>query len=254
MVATAKNYDIICLQMKGLIPHLEPSLKKDLRSLLADIREAITTNKKVKPVLDSMLPGIFDFRVKAIKWLAEQGEFDLSGSIDTVYTQLEDMRLNSKLETLAENTLFALRCNKKVTRAIMSAGEFAKEKITSGAAALPAITYDQFLASLAFGVPDDETAQRIVDWINASLHIEFIILAAAIINDEKLKVSERVVNELSFLVADAAQEYAAIAIELGFLKPGSENQALLSGQVGKSFVKEQKYLAGLGINDFAENF
>ena len=139
-------------------------------------------------------------------------------------------------------------------KALIGSGDFSEEKFASNALELPTITYGQFLATLAYGVPDDEAAQKIVDWVNASLYIEFIILSAVIINDEKLKVSEKIINELSFLIADAAQEYAAITIELGLLKPRSEIQTSFSEQVGKSFVKEQKYLADLGINDFAENF
>ena len=254
MLATAKNYDVICLQMRTCMPHLESGLKKELSKLLTEIKVVLTTARKVKPVLDSMLPEIFNFRIKSIKWLIEKGDLDLSGMMDEIYPQLEELRQNPKLEILAENILFAVRCNKRVVKAVIGSGDFSEEKFASIAAELPAITYGQFLATLAYSIPDDEAAQKIVDWVNASLYIEFVILSAVIINEEKLKVTGKVINELSFLIADAAQEYSAIAIELGLLKPRSENQALFSEQVDKSFIKEQKYLADLGINDFAENF
>lgn len=254
MLATAKNYDIICLQMRAYLPHLESPMKKELGKLLTEIKDALTTSKKVKPLLDSMIPRVFNFRIKAIKWLVEKDELDLSGMMDEIYPQLEDLKQNPKLEILAENILFAVRCNKRVVKALIGSGDFSEEKFASNAVELPTITYGQFLATLAYGVPDNEAAQKIVDWVNASLYIEFIILSAVIINDEKLKVSEKVINELSFLIADAAQEYSAIAIELGLLKPRSKSQSSFSDQVDKSFVNEQKYLADLGINDFAENF
>ena len=240
--------------MRAYLPHLESSMKKELSKLLDEIKHGLATNKKVKPLLDKMLPRVFNFRVKAIKWLVEEGELDLSNIMDEIYPQLEDLRSNSKLEILVENILFALRCNKRVVKALIGSGEFSEERFATNAIELPAITYGQFLATLAFSVPDDEAAQKMVDWINASLYIEFIILSAVIINDEKLKVSEKVIKELSFLIANAAQEYSAIATELGLLKLHSESQISFSEQVDKSFVKEQKYLADLGINDFAEIF
>jgi hypothetical protein len=253
MLATAKNYDVICLQMKVYMPHLESPMKKELNKLLTEIKDGLTSGKKIKPLLDRMLPRIFNFRIKAIKWLIEVGDLDLSGMMDEIYPQLEELRQNPKLEILAENILFAVRCNKRVVRALIGTGDFSEEKFASNASELPIITYEQFLATLAYSIPDDEAAQKIVDWVNASLYIEFIILSAVIINDEKLRVTEKVINELSFLIADAAQEYSANAIELGLLKR-SENQPLFSDQVDKSFKREQKYLADLGINDFTENF
>jgi hypothetical protein len=254
MFATAKNIDIICWQMREQLPHLASPMKKELGKLTDNLKEALTTREQVKPLLDRMLPDVFNFRVKAIKWLAGEGEIDFSGVMDEILPQLEDLRLNPRLEILAENILFAVRCNKRVVNALIDSGNFSEEKFASGAVELPEITYDHFLATLAYGVPDDEAAQTIVDWVNASLYIELIILSAAIIHDEKLNVSEKVINELSFLIADAAQEYMAIAMESGLLKPPSERQASLSDQVDESFLQEQKYLAESGINDFAKNF
>jgi hypothetical protein len=254
MLATAKNYDIICLQMRACLPHLEFSMKREFGKLLTEIKEGLTTKKKIKPLLDTMLPRVFNFRIKAIKWLAEEGELDLSSIIDEMYPQLENLRQNPELEILAENILFAVRCNKRVVEALIDSEEFTEEKISSNVIELPAITYGQFLATLAYGIPNDEAAQKIVDWVNASLYIEFIILSAVLINDEKLKVSEKIINELSFLIANAAQEYSAIATEIGLLKTHSDSQTLFSEQGDRSFLKEQKYLADLGLNDFAENF
>lgn len=254
MLATVKNYDIICLQMRAFLPDLQSPMKKELGKLLSEIKHHLETNKKVKPLLDSLLPRVFNFRIKAIKWLAEAGELDLSKIMDEIYPQLEELKQNAKLEILAENILFSLRCNRRVVKALTASGVLSEKRSAINAIELPEITYEQFLATLAFSIPDDEAAQKMADWINASLYIEFIILAAVIINEEKLKVTEKVINELSFLIANAAQEYSAIAIELGLLKPRSASQTSFYDQVEKSFVKEQKDLADLGINDFAENF
>jgi len=93
--------------------------------------------------------------------------------------------------------------------------------------------------------------KKIADWTNASLHIEFVMLAAAIIKDEKIKVSDKTINELSFLVADAAQEYFALATEFGILKTKANQKSFSNQLFDKNFVKEQKTLADIGIEDLA---
>lgn len=155
---------------------------------------------------------------------------------------------------MAENILFALRCNRRVVEALTGASDFSEAALSSSVSQLPTITYEQFLATLVFSVPDNDTAQTIVDWINSSLYIEFIIVAAAIINDENLKVSDKIVNELAFLIADAAQEYSATATESGILKPRSTAQSFTHSTFDNKFIKEQKQLADLGLNDFDETF
>jgi hypothetical protein len=254
MLATAKNYDVICLQMSNQMSHLESPMKKETAKFLAEIRAILTAGKKAKPNLDAMLPNIFNYRFKAIKWLVEDGEFNFANIIDEVYPQLEEFKENPKLEILVENILFALRCNKRVVDSVISASGSNEGELEMSIAAFPEINYEQFITSIALGIPDDAIAQKLVDLTNSSLYIEFITVAAYMIHSEHLKVSDKFINELAFLIADAAQEYSAVATELGILKPRTRNQFAFSGQIDKSFVKDEKYLADLGINDFAKNF
>lgn len=253
MLATAKNYDVVFLQMRTYMPYLDPLMKKELNNFMAEIEAGLISNKKMKPFIDSILPKVFNFRVKAIKWLIEEERLDLFGVIDEIYPQLEELKQNPKLEILVENILFAIRCNEKVVQRLIASNEFSGEDFASDASKLQIITYSQFLATLAFSIPDDSTAQKIVDWVNASLYIELVILSAVIIQDKKLKINNRAINELSFLIADAAQEYSAIATELETLNPSSESHAIISEEIDKSFIKEQTYLAEIGMNDFAKN-
>src|SRR5437764_13627 len=127
MMPAVKNYDIICLQMRNYLPRLETPLKKEMNQLLAQFRSALASGKSIKPGLDNLLPHIFNFRIKAIKWLMEDEEFDISGSIDEVYLKFEELKNNPALDILAENILFALRCNRRVVQAMFGAGSLAKE-------------------------------------------------------------------------------------------------------------------------------
>jgi hypothetical protein len=254
MLATVKNYDLICYQLRNnLYSQLENPVKKDIDKLSKEITNILNSGKKIQSQPVDILALLFNLRVKAIKWLSQNNNFDYLAVLSEVSSQIEEIGENRKMEILRDNILFALRCNRRVIESLFSAGE-QSENLNIDFSQLPDINYQQFLASLAFAIPDAETAQKIVDWTNASLQIEFVMLAADIILDEKLKVSDKSINELSFLVADAAQEYSALATEFGILKTNAKQQSFSNQPFDKSFINEQKTLAEIGIEDFASNF
>jgi len=254
MLATIKNYDLICYQLRNnLYSQLDNPLKKDIDKLSKDITNILHSGKKIQFQSVDILAQVFNLRVKAIKWLSQDCDFNYLEMLTEVSNQIEEIGENKKMEILKENILFALRCNRRIIESLFSTGE-QSENLNIDFNQLPDISYQQLLASLAFAIPDDETAQKIVDWTNASLHIEFVMLAADIIRDEKIIVSDKSINELSFLVADAAQEYSALATEFGIIKKTANQQSLSNQPFDKAFVNEQKKLANIGIEDFASNF
>lgn len=253
MLQTTNNYEIICFQMWANSAILKPALKKELDEILSNIRVFLINKNTVKQHLNDILPSVFNFRIKAIKWLIENDTSNPSEILDEVYLKFEELKKNNIFGILIENILFALRCNKRVVGEYAGTGNFSVKSFKAYASALPAITYEQFLSSIAFNVPDNDMAQKFVDWVNSSLYIESIILSALIIKEEKLNVEDEVINELSFLIADAAQVYSAIAVELGVIKTNSKNHPAFTFQIAEAVIKEQKYLAELGINDFAES-
>lgn len=254
MITTAKNYDVICFQLRNnLYAQLQNPLKKDLNCLSTDIKKLIISGEKIKAQPVDMLSQVFNLRIKALKWLSADTNVDYLEMFNDIFPQIEELRADKKLEVLTDNILFALRCNKRVVESIIKASEFSPDTFTSKLSQLPDITYPQFIASLAFANLDDETTQKIVDWTNASLHIEFVLVAADIIKNEKLKISDKTINELAFLIANAAQEYAALATELGILKSLSTRKSFSNVSFDSSFIKEQKQFANTGLNDFAAN-
>lgn len=253
MLTTARNLDILCLQLRNHYPLNDDPLRKDLDKLLSDIEYGITTGEDIKPLIDNTIAKIFNIRIKAIKWLFEQKEFDFNSMYDDIYPQFEELKLDSRLEVLAENLLFALRSNKRVVDALISSVDFSQATIELHAPNLPFLTYNQFIAAIAIGIADDIITQKIIDWTNSSLYIEFVVVAAFIIKDEKLKISKRIINQLAFLVANAAQDYSAIATELGIIKLGPKRQSTFQFTFDNDFILEQKNLADLGLEYYAAN-
>ncbi|GAB4199635.1 MAG: hypothetical protein Fur0023_02110 [Bacteroidia bacterium] len=255
MLAAVKNYDLICYQLRNnLYSQLENPLKEYMDKLSKDIINILTSktsNKKIQTV--KILEQIFNLKIKALKWLSQNNNLNYLEILSEVSKQIEEIGKDKKMQILKENILFALRCNRRVIESLLGTGE-QSENLNIDSAQLPDINYQQFLVSLSFAIPDDETAQKIIEWTNASLQIEFVMLAADIIRDEKIKLSDKLINELSFMVADAAQKYFAIATDLGILKSKAKQQLFSNNSFDKDFVNEQKALTEIGIKEFASSF
>ena len=254
MTVSAKNYDAICFQLRNnFYSQLQIPLRKDLNRLSNDIKAIVTSGIEIEPQLTDMLSQVFNLRIKALKWLSADVNFDYWETFKDIFSQIERLKSDKRLEVLTENILFALRCNQRVVESIISSSELSPDTLISSLAQLPDITYQQFIASLAFANLNDDTTRKIIDWTNASLYIEFVLVSTDIIVDENLKVSDKTINDLAFLVADAAQDYFALATELGVLRSRSTRQSFSNLFFEVGFVKEQKQFADLGLDDFALN-
>ncbi|PBQ33904.1 hypothetical protein CNR22_19645 [Sphingobacteriaceae bacterium] len=248
MLATAKNIDVFCLQMKNHFEELDHPLQKEVSGLLDSIKRIVGSSSPIKKHVISALPQIFNLRIKGMIWLIEEGELDFSNIIDEVYPQIEKLKNNPRLEILAENILFALRCNKKVVEKLSTIEGFSEESVGKSVSQLSSITYEQFVTGIALSIPDAEATQKFLDWINSSLFIEFVATAAVIIDEENVQASPENINELAFLISDAAQEYIALATELGLLKTESTPNSRSQLNFDSTFVLQQKAIADEGFN------
>ncbi|MEZ5023767.1 MAG: hypothetical protein R2728_11000 [Chitinophagales bacterium] len=180
-------------------------------------------------------------------------DFDLSISIEKIVPEFEELANNTVYASLAESILFALRCNKRVLAALTTNIEQSGQNLANNLAELPPITYQQLLSSFAYVA--DENAQNWLDFVNNSLLFELIILTTAIIEDSQdINVTKKFITELSSIVAESAQEYVAIAYELGILKRNHISGFDSNEVFDKEFIKEQNQLADFGLQDFAENY
>lgn len=254
MTALAKNYDVICFQLRSnLYSQLEHPLKTELNDLTNNIKSIITSGKKLQSQPAEILSEIFNLRIKALKWLATSSNYDYPKMLTSIVEQIEKLRSNKRLEILADNILFALRCNQKVIISLAGENDLISNINSSNVSKIPDITYSQFITSIAFANINNDVAQKIADFTNTSLHIEFVLAVVGIISEENLHVTDETINDLAFLVSDSAQEYYALAIELGIIKLSSaKNFQVLASD--NDFIKEQKELADLGLKEFEESF
>ncbi len=196
-----------------------------------------------------MLAQLFNLRVKAIKWFAANTTLDYADVRKEVASHVKTMD-DDRLEVLKENLMFAVRCNQRVFDGIVLHASESEEKVLPAFSEISDLTYDQYISALAFSLPDEVWKN---DYLHASLQAEFVFIAADIIEEPGMEVSDQLIDDLAALVADAAQNYFALSVELGFVKQQeSVPQPALSNDEG--FIAEQKELAELGLDEFAKNF
>lgn len=254
MLAPALNYDFICYPLKTqYFDRLDDKLQSEIEKLFSTVEEGLTSDQDIKPFAVSQIKNLFNLRIKAIKWFLEDNNVeDLGQTIEDCYHDFDSLNENSKLIFFVENLKFALRSHKRVADAFVEHAEISQTAVENELkASFLEITYEQFTTSIALGVPDEETAQRIIDLIGASLLVEFAAIAAGILVDKKIDISENKASQLTSLTGNAAQEYSAICYELGLLKRHKSGQTNIQ-LFDNSFIEEQQDLADLGLDDLME--
>ncbi len=251
MVAIAKE-NILMFQLRNnLYSQLEIPLQNAIELLSNDIKTLLLSDKKIERQSEEMLAQVFNLRIKALKWLSVNSDNNILEVIKDITPQIEEFSENPQLETLTENILFALRCNKRVAEGVIGMqlknNQIENSTNVAGFGMLD-IDYNVFKASLQY--INDAFSEKIRAFVNASLHIEWVILATDIISESKMVLSDEKINELCFLVVDVAQEYTALAMQLGYLVPRSKKIEEESVDFEVDFIKEQKELADLGLEDW----
>lgn len=257
MLGAAKHTDVICLIMRNSIPHLDFSLQKEIKTLIDDLKSILQLENDLKVSFGSLLPQVFNFRIKALQWISANDQ-NLLSHFDGVTHSFEPLLLDPHLNILGKSVIDALHQNQKVLNSLLYKNAISDSALSSSFSRIPDITYQHLLASISFSVPDS-TAQKILDWINASLYIEAISLCAIVIYDEELNVSKNQINEMAYLIFDAGNECEKLSIESGLIRPipasehnRSEDAELLQGiqnliSTGSSFdfLKEDEELYSL---------
>lgn len=252
MLAQAKNLDNICFQLRNnLYSEIDHPLKKELDAICQDIKATLLSAKTLKVLPTPIIKSLFNLRFKALLWLSKENNMDYLQMVEDVMQKLDEKQDHQELATLVENLRFSLRCCEIVVDSLTTneaSGNFqeAFEK-------MPEITFDMYFAILSMSYPDDKTVQDLFDWTNASLNIEFGLLAVDIIKSENLKLSRKAIFDLEFLVANSAQEYYALAVGLGIVKLSNEYPSSPEIKYDKSFIKEQQALAELGLSEWSKN-
>ena len=201
-------------------------LEKELTTLLKKIiflfenYEKDTLFKKV----GSLVPAYFDFTNTAIQSLAKKKNLsELQNKVVMDFQEMEEEQktIHPKLEVLISNLLFAFRTKKRVLSHILSAQnenrtyqkEVTQETIIEEVAKEP-ITFSSLVSHLT--LMPNEFSQNYIDWLSASIRVEIVFLSVAMLKNDELTLSDEMIDELAFLVAQQSQLYYALSVQLEF--------------------------------------
>ncbi len=244
MTTIESNKALISLQISNAYNLASPFLKEHV-ALVDSIKQVLTDGNNILHEFTRLYPSVFALRLKGIAIVSDNKSIDYTTLFTTVYEQTHELGINKSLEVLVENTLFALKCNKEFKDSLPVKKSPTPDQLK--------LTYDDFLLSIN-SQNTIELAEKIITLIHLTLSIELVLFSLHIIDDAPTIVSEKTIDELASIVADAGQSLSSIAMELGIIKtPYYAGQELpdLAMEYDEEYIQEQKELAELGIADFA---
>lgn len=252
MFGLAKNYDALCNYLR-VVDNLDSPIRQELEGFLVSIRTDLYDGTPLSENIIKRIPAIFELRIAALKWLATEQANVIELFDSDVYPYFEKLTQITRLSALAENILFALRCNKKVLNAILNI-DIDQSLPDNEAINLPTISYQQFETAILLSSPNEKQTKAILELANSSFKIEYVICAAAMIHDEKLIVSSEKIDELSAVIIDAAQNYSALSAELGLIPSKKVTNHDTEVITDAASLQEQKNIAEADFNSFAHNW
>ncbi len=196
------NLDFVFLDLKQHSSSLDKEIFKDFKKLERLINNALTSRKKLDTDLHLISPQLFSLRIKAIDWLSKEKQ-DINFVLDEVYPSIEKIGENRRLKKVGYHIAQSLTYNRKLVSFFSDAGVLSEKSMESVSAAN--FAYSSFVIALQFMPP--QISRLLMGIMNASLKIEFISIAAIMVNNEEIKCSDLKVLQLTALASDTSIEY-----------------------------------------------
>lgn len=251
MSIAAKTYEFVTLELHAHRVELEPVFRNQFETLFARIREDLINGRDVDESCNELLESIFAIRIKALIWLSRQSDFKLADILLEVEQLVNELSNQNNLEGLSENLGFALRTVRRVTNGLIAkVPELGTKEGAAALSQLPEIDYWTYYDMLSISIPNGELLENIMEWVDSSLELEYAILAAILLHEENLMVGQKIIDDLAILMALAAQDYGAYAVELGIMPMhSSKRNKEYPIPEDSDFIKEQQLLADSGLED-----
>lgn len=256
MQLMASNIEFSCFYLFVNYNGLDNSLKREFDDLLSEIEATILSGKEIETRIPLSFNKVFRIRILALKAILRDEESILD-LFDESYPYFEDLANDEKMNLLGENILFAIRSNIRVAKAIFSSPSFSQQDLENGMNEFQDKIFEleQFISLFSLSTPPAGITHSILDWLKASLTLEYIILSAAIIKDRKLVVTTATIKYLARAIADATHNYNAIAFEMGILKSSTGyHPERVVDSPDQEFIIEQKKIADSDLSSFSKNW
>jgi hypothetical protein len=250
MNAQAVTYSPIFFLMKEHLEQLNLPLRMEFNGLIAEIKSILHSDVlNLNNSIEGLLPQIFNIRIKSIKWIIEEeGQLDIKNLYYEINEVIAPLTSDPKYGILAENCSFAIRTNQRVFNSILA--NIGSKEIDNGIHGITQteIEYSQLISALKSSLPFGNDLNNLINWIDVSLRIEIVLFSLIIIDEYQLNIQDQIVNRLSEIIANDAQQYYAMAKIFGLIT--TKKQVANEEEYPESFLSEQHDLSELGFDEF----
>jgi len=225
----------------------EDKILEEANILFEKIKSELTT----KPNLTNrfgLLEELYGLRIKIISWLLEHKMFqELEEGIKHGVKLSEEIKTDKKFFYLAENIFYALKAKMNFMEAVTQDKDFMAKGASDFKLNAPT-NYSNLITVIGQQSKSKQEAQSTFDFLNSSLDIEFVLISASIAHDEKINLSENILNELSEIVVEAAQKFSGIYFSM---LQSNVTYDFSKETFDEDFIKEQQFLADTGLEDLS---
>jgi len=231
------NLDFVFLDLKQHSSSLDKEILKELKKIERLINNALTSRKRLDSELHLISPQLFSLRIKALEWLTKEKQ-EINSVLDDVYPSLEKLMENPRLKKVGYHIAQSLVYNRKLVSFFSDAGVLTERNMEAVSATK--FDYSSFLVALQFMPP--QIGKLLMGIMKTSLQIEFISIAAIMVNNKEIKCSDLKISKLSALASNTSLEY------MGYV-----NHLLTMAQT-EMFLEEKREWNTLSIKSYTSAY
>jgi hypothetical protein len=193
----------VFIELKQNYAQLDQELQKEVDRLEKVIQRVCRSRKPPEEEIEELFPVIFSLRVKAIQWMVGREE-DLDKVLDDALPEIEVLETNPKLRKIGRNISDSLASNKELMVFLKRSGQLNTDRMRS----VGELDYAAFVVAVQY-MPTQ--FRRIISRLShASLSIEFLSIAAVLLNEKKVEANGPKLMQLSELSYKLSEEYQGL--------------------------------------------
>lgn len=189
-------------------PATDAALSKMEHELERIIRQFLLTRKDIQTFFQPKIDKLFDFRITSLNHLLKN-QVPVTHLVQDLERALIDFKKDDAYSFLYQNIIHAIQANIEGINSLMPLQAAAKDSPIRNWQPLPKLSFKEHINLMHFMVQPFEV-DLYEQWLITSLQIEFVMLIAVFLHEKKTPLKLVKINELSFFLITATQQFRAI--------------------------------------------
>jgi hypothetical protein len=210
------TYDSL-YHLRVVYKSLEPPLNQRLELFFQGIRHDLEDNvHPLKKNLEKRLSDVFEFRLAAVQEMRDDN-LDLKAIHKQASGYFKKIQKRVDMSGLMMGVSRALEVSNKVSGMLLNIET--QKKLLDSNEPIQKLSLDEYLKQSNKFFQNPLHFEMFGDWVKSSLYIDYILIASAIIYDEKIYPEFKRIEELTSLVNSATDVYSSLADEFNIAMP-----------------------------------